>query len=424
MAKLKRALGIFELTLCGVGIILGAGIYALIGKAAGMAGNAVWISFVIAGFVSVLSGLSYAELSSMFPKAGAEYEYTKNAFSKRIGFLVGWMIAMSGAIGGATVALGFGGYFEAVFGTPAIIAALGLVVFVSLVMLSGVKESAWFAIVGTVFEVVGLIIVLIVATPYIGRIDYFEMPSWNGVFAAAALVFFAYIGFEEITRMAEEVKNPKKNMPLALILAIMITTVLYILVALACVSVVDSSSLAKSNSPLADVVSVAMGSQAFVIFSIIALFATGNTVLLIMLAASRIIYGMAESGSMPKKLAYVHPSRQTPWGAIILITLLTCAFFAVGEIEKIANITNFTVFATFIMINAALIKLRHDRPKMKRTFRVPVNIGWVPVLPALSIITTLFMMGNVGLDAAVYGTAILVFGVLAYEGMKHSSHFP
>ncbi len=423
MAKLKRALGLLELTLCGVGIILGAGIYALIGKAAGMAGGAVWISFVIAAVVAGLSGLSYAELSSIFPKAGAEYEYTRNAFSRRIAFLVGWMIALSGVIGAATVALGFGGYFEAVFGTPAIIAALGVVIFFSLVMLFGVKESAWFAMVGTLVEVVGLVIVLLVAVPYIGSINYFEVPSWSGVFAAAALVFFAYIGFEEMTRMAEEAKNPEKNMPLALILAIAITTALYILVAIACVSVVDPSSLAESSSPLADVVSVAMGSGAFVVFSIIALFATGNTVLLIMLAASRIIYGMADSGSLPKKLAYIHPVRQTPWAAIILTMLLTCVFFAVGEIEKIANLTNFTVFATFIVINAALIKLRYEKPEIKRPFRVPLNIGWVPVLPVLAIISTLFMMGNVGWDAVFYGTVILVLGILVYEGMKHSSNF-
>ena len=417
MTKLKRALGLLELTLCGIGIILGAGIYALIGKAAGMAGNGIWISFLIAAVVSGLSGLSYAELASMLPKAGAEYEYTKNAFGKWLAFMVGWMIAFSGIIGASTVALGFGGYFEAVSGVPILVGAVSIVAFLTLLMLIGIKESALFAMVGTLFEGLGLIVVIVFSAPYIGTVDYFEFPSWEGVFAAAALVFFAYIGFEEITRMAEEVKNPEKNMPLGLILAILITTILYILVALSAVSVVSPESLANSNSPLADVVSKTVGESAFFYFSVIALFATGNTVLLIMIAAARIIYGMASSGSLPKALADVHPKRQTPWIATILVGVLTCVFFFVGGIEKIANLTNFTVFLTFVVINAALIKLRHDRPKMKRPFKVPLNIGWFPVLPALAMILTLFMMVNVGLDAILYGTGLFLVGLIVHNIM-------
>ncbi|MEM4335658.1 MAG: amino acid permease [Candidatus Anstonellales archaeon] len=420
MAKLKRALGLLEITLCGVGIILGAGIYALVGKAAGMAGNGVWISFIIAAIVAGLSGLSYAELSSIFPKAGAEYEYTKSAFGKKIAFLVGWMIIVSGIVGASTVALGFSGYFNAIFGTPITLTAIGIVALVSIIMLYGVKESAWFAMVGTLFEAGGLLIVIGTAIPYLGGIDYFEMPSssWGGIFAAAALVFFAYIGFEEMTRMAEEVKNPERNVPLGLILAIAITTILYILVAVSAISVVEPEKLASSNSPLADVVSKTIGESAFFYFSVIALFATGNTVLLILLAASRIMYGMARAGSLPKILAYIHPSRQTPWTAILAAGIITCIFFFVGGIETIANITNFSVFITFIMINASLIKLRHDKPKIKRPFMVPINIGWFPVLPAIAIITTLFMITNVGWDAIFYGGIMLILGLVAYKIME------
>jgi len=414
MAELKRALGLWEATACGVGIILGAGIYALIGKATGLAGNATWIAFIIAAFVSGLSALSYAELSSIFPKAGAEYVYTKNAFGKKLAFIVGWMIAISGIIGSATVALGFGGYFEAIAGIPLIIAAVSLVILLSFVIAYGVKEAAWFAIVGTLIEGAGLLIVIFIGLPYFGSVDYFEITSLGGIMAAAALVFFAYIGFEEMVRMAEEVKKPEINMPRALIIAIVLTTLIYILVAVAAVSVVDFNSLAESNSPLADVVSAAWSSDAFVIFSIIALFATGNTVLLIMLAASRIVYGMADSGALPKPIAYVNPSRRTPFGAIAVVGVLTLLFFLLGDIEVVANLTNFTVFATFVVINAALIKLRYDKPDMKRAFKVPISIGKMPVLPVIAIATTLFMMVNVGWDAVIYGTAIIVLGIIAY----------
>lgn len=414
MAELKRALGLWEATACGVGIILGAGIYALIGKATGLAGNATWIAFVIAAIVAGLSALSYAELSSIFPKAGAEYVYTKNAFGKKVAFIVGWMIAISGIIGATTVALGFGGYFEAIMGTPLIIAAVVLVVLLSLVIAYGVKEAAFFAIIGTLIEGAGLVIIILIGIPYFGSVDYFEIPSFDGIFAAAALIFFAYIGFEEMVRMAEEVKKPQVNMPKALIIAIALTTVIYILVAISVVSVVDYNLLAESTSPLADVVSVAWSSDAFIIFSIIALFATGNTVLLILMAASRIVYGMADSGALPKPLAYVNASRKTPLGAIAIVGVLTIAFFLLGEIEVVANLTNFTIFATFIVINAALIKLRYDQPDRKRTFKVPLNIGKMPVLPVIAIATTLFMMTNVGWDATIYGTGILLLGVIAY----------
>lgn len=422
MAELKRSLGLLEATVCGVGIILGAGIYALIGKAAGMAGNATWIAFVIAAIVAGLSGLSYAELSSIFPKAGAEYEYTKNAFGKKLAFIVGWMIALSGIIAATAVALGFGGYFEAIVGTPILLAAIVLVSVLSLVIAYGVKEAAWFAIVGTFFEAGGLLIIIFVSLPYIGSVDYFEIPSFDGIFAAAALVFFAYIGFEEMTRMAEEVKKPGKNMPRAIIIAIAITTIFYILVAIATVSVIDFNTLAASNSPLADVVSVAWSSDAFFAFSIIALFATGNTVLLIMMAASRIIYGMADSGALPKPVAYVNPSRRTPWTAIAIVGILTMVFFLVGEIEKVANLTNFTVFATFIVINAALIKLRYDKRDIKRPFQVPINIGWFPVLPFIAIVTTFFMMLNVGIDAIVDGVGLILLGIIAYFVIDKFTH--
>jgi len=196
---LKRELGLLEVTLSGVGIILGAGIYALIGRAAGLAGNSVWISFAISAFIAIFTGLSYAELSSMFPKASAEYEYTLNAFGKKLAFIIGWLIILSGIIGASTVALGFGGYFKALFNMPVITSALVLIIALSFLLFWGIKESAWFAVVATLIETSGLIIIIFIGVPYLGNVDYFEMPmGLAGVFQASALVFFAYTGFESI----------------------------------------------------------------------------------------------------------------------------------------------------------------------------------------------------------------------------------
>jgi len=415
---LKRELGLLEVTLDGVGIILGAGIYALVGKAAGLAGNAVWISFFLSAVVAMLTGLSYAELSSMFPKAGAEYTYVEAAFGKRSAFLIGWLVIIGGIIGGAAVSLGFAGYFSALFGTSLIPIALSLILVLSIIIFYGIKESARFAMVFTLIEAGGLFLIIFIGLPHMGSINYFEVPALSGVFDAAVLIFFAFIGFEEIVKLSEETKRPERVIPKALILAIVITTVLYVLVALSSVSILDWKTLRASNAPLADVASKSLGSNAFITLSIIALFATANTVLLVFLATSRIIYGMAKSHSLPSILAKIHPRRRIPWTATILVMIFSILFLLIGDIEIVANITNFTVFATFTAVNLAVIWLRYTKPEVKREFKSPINIGKLPILPLLGVLSCIFMITNLSLEIIGYGVALLVAGFLIYEIFK------
>jgi APA family basic amino acid/polyamine antiporter len=414
--ELKRELGLFEVTLSGIGIILGAGIYALIGKAAGLAGNSVWLSFAIAALIAVFTGLSYAELSSIFPRASAEYEYTNHAFGKKLAFVVGWLIIFSGVIGASTVALGFGGYFLALTGVPVIASAVLLILVLSIVLLWGIKISAWFAIVFTFIETAGLLMVIYIGLPHLGSVDYFEMPHGpSGVFEAAALIFFAYMGFEEMVKLSEETRNPERNMPLALIMALAITIVLYMLVAVSVVSVVSWEVLAASEAPFAEVAAEALGADAFVVISAIALFATANTALLMLLAASRIAYGMAESSAMPGVLARVHPGRRTPWAAILVVMLLSMIFVFSGDIAFVASANDFILFATFVVINASLIFLRRKDPDRPRPFQVPISIGWVPILPVLGILTCIFLIVHLEPDAILLGSLLAVFGgVLAF----------
>lgn len=413
--ELKRELGLFEVTLSGVGIILGAGIYALIGKAAGLAGNSVWLSFAIAALIAIFTGLSYAELSSIFPRASAEYEYTCHAFGRKLAFVVGWLIIFSGVIGASTVALGFGGYFDALTGAPVLPAAILLILVLSLILLWGIRISAWFAIVFTLIETAGLLMVIYVGLPHLRSVDYFEMPhGLSGVFEAAALIFFAYMGFEEMVKLSEETKRPEKNIPLALILALAITIVLYMLVALSVVSVVSWETLAASDAPFAEVAAEALGADAFVVISAIALFATANTVLLMLLAASRIAYGMAESSSMPGFLARVHQKRRTPWAAILVVMLLSIAFVFPGDIAFVAGANDFILFVTFVVINGGLIALRRKEPDRPRPFRVPLSIGWLPVLPVLGIFTCIFLIVHLDEAAILLGSGLaIVGGVLA-----------
>jgi APA family basic amino acid/polyamine antiporter len=419
--ELKRVLGLWEVTLSGVGIILGAGIYALIGEAAGLAGNAVWMAFAISALVALFTGLSYAELSSMFPKASAEYEYTSQAFGRRLAFVIGWLIIFSGAIGAATVALGFAGYFNALLGAPQILSALMLVLILSGIIFVGIKQSAWIAIVFTLIEALGLVIIIVLGIPYLGSVDYLEMPfGFSGLFQASALIFFAFIGFEEIVKLSEEAIDPERTIPRALIMAITASIVLYVLVALSAVSVLGWQELSLSDAPFADIAYAALGKNAFFVLSIIALFSTTNTVLLMLLAASRIIYGMADSSSLPEDLSRVHPVTRTPWIAILVSMILCMGFVLLGDIAFVANVNNFTVFVTFITINAALIFLRYRKPEISKPFKVPLAIDRFPLLPFLGLILNIFMLAQLTLEVMAIGIVLTAVGILVALAMDYS----
>jgi basic amino acid/polyamine antiporter, APA family len=419
---LKRNLGLFEVTLSGIGIILGAGIYALIGEAAGLAGNAVWVSFALSALIAVLTGLSYAELASMFPRAGAEYEYTAQAFGRYPAFIIGWMIIFSGVIGAATVALGFAGYFGVLSGLPLVPSALLLIALLSAVVFVGITQSARVAIVFTAIEALGLVFIIILGIPYLGSVNYLDMSSFgfSGIFQAAALIFFAFIGFEEMVKLSEEVKDPEKNIPRGLILAISASIVLYVMVAVSAVSVLGWERLSQSSAPFADIAFAALGKNASSIISVVALFATTNTVLLMLLASSRIIYGMAESGSLPKILAKVHPRNHTPWVATFLAMALAMAFVFLEDITFVANVNNFTVFVTFIVINAALVMLRYHKPELPRPFQVPISWGRLPLLPILGIFFNAFMLVQLSSQAMILGFGLMILGGLAALINRHN----
>ena len=409
---LKRELGLFEVTLSGVGSILGAGIYVLVGKAAGLAGNAVWLSFLFAAVAAGLTGIAYMELSSMFPKASAEYEYVKRAFGENAAFLVGWLVIIGMVIAASAVALGFAGYFSALSGVAMVPVAIVLIMIFGFVLFAGIKQSARIVVLMTLVEIAGLLVIIYIGLPYIGYVNYFETPGIPGIFEASALIFFAYLGFEDIVKLSQETKEPVKTIPKALMVSIIVTLILYILVALSAVSVVNWQALSDSSAPLTEVASVALGSNAFVIFSAIALFSTANTVLLIMMGGSRILYGMAESGSLPEVLAAVHATRGTPWFAIAVFSGLSILFVFVGDIVTVANISNFMIFVIFFIINVSLIRLRYTEPHLKRPFKSPLNIGRFPVLPGLGALVTVFLFSHISAEAMLYGSIILMGGLL------------
>jgi len=415
--KLKKELGLLEATAYGVGIILGAGIYALIGKAAGMAGPALWMSFVIGAAIAALTGLSYAELGTLFPREAAEYVYAVKAFdSRRIAFLLGWLILATATIGCAVVSLGFGGYFEALTGISQIWAAGGLIVVMSFLNFWGIKESARMNVIFTGIELVGLLLIIAFGAMHFGSVDIMEMPNGvGGVMAAAILVFFAYIGFEDIVNVSEEMKNPIRTIPKALILSIVITTVIYILVSISAVSILDWQILGESTAPLADVADAALPGSSLLL-SLIALFATGNTVLIFLIVESRMVCGMARDGSLPRSLGDIHVQRGTPVKAIIVIAFVALlALF--WPIETIAQVTDLFAFTTFMIINLSLIFLRYKMPDFIRKFKLPVNIGKFPVLAGLGVAANLYMITQFPYDLMIIGAFTIALGWIIYEVM-------
>ena len=411
-------MGLFQLTMYGVGLILGAGIYVLIGEAVGFAGNSVWISFLLGTIVAIFAGLSYAELTALFPKAAAEYTFVKHAFKNNfIAFIIGWLTAITSMITAATVALGFGGYFIQFVNLPITISAILLIVGLSIVNFIGIKESAW---ANTIFAIItvcglGLIIFLGMTFDTPESIDYFEAPNGTtGIILAFVLIFFAFIGFEDMANVAEEVKKPKKTLPRAIILSVVITGIIYILVALSVVRILNWEELGRSAAPLADVADHAIGFGGSITLSAIALFATASTVLITLVAGSRILYGMAKSGSLPSLLSKVHSKTKTPWIAVIGILVIAIAFAFIGDIVIVANITVFAVVITFAMINLSVIVLRYTEPQLERPFRVPLNIGKFPILPLFGFAVTVYMAIQFEMTVMAVGLGIIGVGVIFY----------
>ena len=420
---LERTISLTEATIYGLGIIFGAGIYALIGEAAGVAGNSVWLSFVLAALVASFTALSYCELSSMFPRSAAEYMYVKNAFNSNIlGFMMGWISLFVAMVSIAAVSLGFAGYFEGLFGTPLVLSAICLIAVLSIVNFLGVKESARLNIVFTTIAIGGLLLIILMGIPFFGSVDYFASVSpgvgsfemLNNVAIAAALIFFAYIGFEDIANISEETVNARNAVPKAILIALVISTILYIMVSVSVVSIVPWQELAATSAPISLVAGTVYGPVAAVVFSFIALFATASTVLIILVAVSRLLYGMSSDHSLPAIIARVHSRDKTPYVSIAVTSIIAMLLVLAGNLKQVAFVTNFGIFVLFFMVNLSVVVLRLAKPGKKRVFRIPGNIGPIPLIPVFGVFASLFMISRVEPSSAAFGAFFLLLGVPLY----------
>lgn len=379
MSDLRRELGLFEALVYGVGLILGAGIYAILGEATGVTGGSIVFSFLLAAVIASLTGLSYAELASLFPKAEGDYIFAHEAFHHELfSDITAFGRLAMGVISSAAVALAFAGYLTSFIDVPAIPIAILLVGCMAGVNYWGIELSTKINIVFTAIEVLGLLIIIWVAGGAWGNADIFHAPNGTfGVVHAAFLIFFAYLGFGSIVNLSEETDTAVITIPRAIILSIAITTVLYVLVGLSSVALVDWQVLGQSASPLAEVALAGWGQTGSSVLAVIALFSTMNTVLILQISTSRLLYGVSktEYQVFPTVLSRVHPARQTPHYAVILVGITTIPFVFLGDIGIVAGLANLMLLVVFVIVNAALLKLRYSRPELTRGFRTPLNIG-------------------------------------------------
>lgn len=421
---LSRSLNLVQLVFYGVGTIVGAGVYTIVGQAAGQAGYATWLSLLLAAGVALITALSYAELVSAFPRAGAEYQFLKAAFPgwRLLAFLAGYLIALNAAATSATVALAFAGYLAVFLPLPATPVALGLLAACTALNIAGIRQSTWVGIALICLEVGGLLLLVGRGFPEadLARAVSWPAPAqWPQVFAVTALVFFIYIGFEDVANLAEEARRPRRDLPRALLASVVLVSVLYLLVVWVVLGLAEPRSLADSRSPLTDAgarVAPWLGHT----LAVTALFATASTALISLVSISRLLFGMARDGDMPPALARTVTGRQTPWVAALALFGAACLLLPLGEVKTIASISALGILLVFIGVHAALIRLRLRQPGLERPFRVPGAVGAVPLLPLVGMASCAALVTR--FEPRVYGVlaAALLAGLAVFAVMRRS----
>jgi APA family basic amino acid/polyamine antiporter len=426
--SLARHMTLFALVVYGVGDMIGAGIYGTIGQAAGRLGNAVWLGFVVAMVAALLTGLSYASISSRYPRAAGAAYVTHRAFGfPYLSYLVGLAVTASGMTSMATSSNTFADSLRKLVDPELHQAWLPwvlLVAFLSAIAFLnfwGLRESLWGNLICTAVEVGGLLFIVALGIRFWGNVNYLEIPALaNGapeptgsrlpalVMGAAVLTFFSFVGFEDMLNVAEEVKDPTRNMPRGIITALLITTVIYISVSLTAVAVVPYAELGNPNNPAP----VELVSQAVApwlpknTYTFITMFAVANTALINYIMGSRLLYGMSRHGLLPGALSKVHTRRRTPHisiavlGIVVLILAL-CGRIQIGEgaakispVRVLADATALLLLGCFCVVNASLIVLQRRPGEAKGRFEVPSVIPALGVLVCLSLIVSRLLARN------------------------------
>lgn len=381
-----------------IGDVLGAGIYALVGEVGAKTGGAIWAAFLLALLLALFTAFAYAELVTKYPRAAGAALYVNRAFGRPFfTFMVAFAVVASGVASAATIARAFGGdYLSAFVSLPVAATGIAFIIAISLINLRGIRESMRFNFVLTTIEVAGLLLVIVIGAAALGdglgdpgrALEFRDGSSvMVALLGGAGLAFFALLGFEDSVNLAEETRRPRVDFPWALFGGLIVAGVIYLLVTVIASMVVPTGTLASSDGPLLEVTSAGPLAVPDRVFSLIALFALANGALINLIMASRLLYGMAGEGIIPKALGRVHPSRHTPWVAIAVTAGATVVLLLTGEIGELADTTVLLLLIVFASVNVSVLVLRKETVAQPH-FRSPTVMPVIGMLVSVALMTT------------------------------------
>lgn len=439
-ASLKKELGALDLTMLGIGAIIGTGIFVLTGVAAAEhAGPALVLSFILSSLACVFAALCYAEFASTVPVSGSAYTYSYAAFGELIAWILGWDLILEYGVAASAVAVGWSGYFQGLLagfgielpkaitnaydpekGTFIDLPAILIVLFITLLLTRGVRKSARFNAVMVVIKVAVILLFLAVGVWYVKPENWtpFMPYGFSGVATGAATVFFAYIGFDAVSTAAEEVKNPQRNMPIGIIASLLICTLLYIAVSLVLTGIVPYDQLGVKN-PVAFALDYIQQDWVAGFISLGSITGITTVLLVMMYGQTRLFYAISRDGLLPKVFSRVSPVRQVPFVNTWVTGLLVAFFAGVVPLNKLAELTNIGTLLAFIVVSAGVLVLRKTQPDLKRAFKTPL----VPLVPLLAIAFCSYLVLQLPLTTWISFVTWLLVGLVIYfiYGRKHST---
>ncbi len=438
--SLKRSVGPFGLTALGVGAIIGTGIFVVIGEGAAKAGPAVVLSFVLAAVTCLFSALSYSELAASVPVSGSAYTYAYATLGELVAFIIGWDLILEYGVSVAAVAVGWGGNFNAfldsafgfelpkeialapedggIFNLPAVIIVLA----VTLLLVRGTRESATVNLVMVGVKLLILVFFIVAAFTSFksGNIHPFNPEGLSGgIVPAAGLIFFAYIGFDAVSTASEESKNPARDLPIAIVGSLVISTVFYILVAIGAIGLVPAKQLGESDAPLATALADGAGLDwAAAVLAFGAIIAITSVILVILYGQTRIFFAMCRDGLMPRGFAQVSPRFGTPAKLTLTFGGLIAVLSAFVPLSAIVELVNIGTLFAFILVNIGVIVLRRTRPDMERPFKVPFS----PVFPLIGVALCVYLAQDLPGLTWIRFTVWMAVGLVIYGlyGYRHS----
>jgi len=436
--RLKRVLGPFELVLFGIGAIIGTGIFVITGIAAATyAGPALVVSFIIAGIVCLFAALSYSEFAAMVPIAGSAYSYSYASLGEIWAWIIGWDLILEYSVSVSAVAVGWSGYVTSLLAEAGVVLpaslvnppgyhagminlpAMIIISLITLLLISGVRQSAAVNTVIVIIKIAIILLFLYLGFSHINPVNWSDFTpfGWSGVLAGAAIVFFAYIGFDAVSTMAEEVKDPQRDLPIGIIVSLLICTLLYIAVAAVLTGIVPYTTL-NTPAPVSSALMELGISWGAALVSVGALMGITSVILVLLFGQSRIFFAMSRDGLLPAVFREVSPRFHTPVRVTVFVGVVTALIAGFLPLQDIAQLVNVGTLAAFIIVSAGVIVLRRTRPEIPRPFRCP----FVPLVPLLCMASCAYLIWVLPTVTHLRFVIWLVIGLAVYlfYGMKHS----